>query len=188
MNMKNDKFIVIPSIRMVKDLSYALTLHNDYVLLSEIHIGNLKSFVDMCHKANKKVVVNAELIGGLNLDKIGIHLLKNLYSVDMVICSSTAKLNMIKGIGLETMHRVTLMDSKSLDDSLKALADSKCDFIEVRPGFYGLKFIEQIKKAKNVPVFLGGFVENIEMIAAAKKAGVIGITTSAKELWRLTTK
>lgn len=185
MDTKDNKFLIIPSIRMIKDLAHALTLNNEYILLSEAHIGNLKSLVDMCHKANKKVVVNAELIGGLNLDKIGINLLKKLYNVDTVICSSTAKLNMIKGVGLETIHRVTLMDSKSFDSSLKALADSKCDAIEVRPGIYGLKFIDQIKQVKDVPMFLGGFIEDIEMIDNAKQAGFLGITTSCKDLWNI---
>lgn len=188
MNIKSNKFTIIPSIRMIKDLSYALSLNNEYVLLSEIHIGNLKSFVDMCHKANKKVVVNAELIGGLNLDKIGIKLLKKLYCVDMVICANTAKLNMIKSVELETMQRITLMDSKSLDDSLKSLTDSKCDLIEVRPAIYGLKFIDKIRQIKDVPIFLGGFVEKLEMIDAAKKVGIVGVTTSCKDLWGSKTK
>lgn len=188
MNTKDNKFIIIPSIRMIKDLSHALTFNNEYILLSESHIGNLKSLVDMCHKANKKVVVNAELIGGLNLDKIGINLLKKLYHVDIVICASTAKLNMIKSVGLQTIHRVTLMDSKSFDNSLKALADSKCDAIEVRPGVYGLKFINKIKQARDVPMFLGGFIEDVEMIDKAKEAGFVGITTSCKDLWTIKTK
>lgn len=188
MNEKNNEFSIIPSIRMIKDLSYALTLKNEYILLSEAHIGNLKSLVDTCHKANKKAIVNVELIGGLNLDKTGIHLLKKLYQVDMVICSSTAKLNMMKSIGLKTIQRITLMDSKSFDTSAKAIVDSKCDLIEVRPGVYGLKYRDKFKKIKDVPMILGGFVEDELLVEEAKKAGFIGVTTSCKDLWHMKTK
>ena len=188
MNEKKNEFLMIPSIRIIKDLSYALTLKTEYILLSEAHIGNLKSLVDTCHKANKKVIVNVELIGGLNLDKTGINFLKKLYQVDMVICSSTAKLNMMKSVGLETVQRITLMDSKSFDTSAKAIADSKCDLIEVRPGIYGVKFMDKLRKIKDVPMILGGFVEDEQLVNEAMKAGFIGVTTSCKDLWNMKIK
>jgi Glycerol-3-phosphate responsive antiterminator (mRNA-binding) len=188
MNIKDNKFLIIPSVRMNKDLAYALTLDNPYVLLSETHIGNLKSLTDMCHKANKQVIVNVELIGGLNLDKIGINLLKQLYKVDGVIGSSTSKINMLKDIGLKTIQRITLMDSKSFDTSLKSITDSKCDAIEIRPCIYGLKFGEKIKKVKNVPLLLGGFIDDVDMIHKVKEAGFAGVTTSCKSLWNMKTK
>lgn len=188
MNTKDNKFLIIPSVRMNKNMSYALSLNNDYILLSESHIGNLKLLVDMCHKANKKAIVNAELIGGLNLDRIGINLLKQLYKVDGVIGANTPKINMMKDIGLMTIQRVTLMDSKSFDTSLKLISNSKCDAIEIRPCIYGLKFSNEIKKIKNVPLLLGGFIDDEDMIYKAKKAGFKGVTTSCKSLWSIKTK
>jgi len=183
MNIVENGFLIIPSVRMIKDLAYALTLDNPYVLLSETHIGNLRSLADMCHKANKKVIVNVELIGGLNLDKIGILFLKQLYKVDVVIGASTSKINMVNNIGLDTIQRITLMDSKSFDTSLKSIADSRCAAIEIRPCIYGLKFVEIIKKAKNVPLLLGGFIDDVDMLHKAKEAGFVGVTTSCKALW-----
>ncbi|MCB2362488.1 glycerol-3-phosphate responsive antiterminator [Clostridium estertheticum] len=185
MEIKANEFLIIPSVRMIKDLAYALTLDNQYILLSEAHIGNLRSITDMCHKANKKVIVNLELIGGLNLDKIGILFLKQLYKVDVVIGASTAKINMVSNIGLDTIQRITLMDSKSFDTSLKSIAGSKCSAIEIRPCIYGLKFIEKIRKVKNVPLLLGGFIDDGDMIHKAKEAGFVGATTSCKALWNM---
>ena len=188
MNVKENEFLIIPSVRMIKDLAYALTLDNPYILLSETHIGNLRSLADMCHKANKKVIVNLELIGGLNLDKIGILFLKQLYKVDVVIGASTSKINMLNNIGVDTIQRITLMDSKSFDTSLKSIPGSKCAAIEIRPCIYGIKFIEKIRKVKNVPLFLGGFIDDVDMIHKAKEAGFVGATTSCKSLWDMKTK
>ncbi|MBP2032171.1 glycerol uptake operon antiterminator [Clostridium algifaecis] len=188
MNSEDNRFLIIPSVRMNKNVSYALSLDNEYILLSETHIGNLKCLVDKCHKANKKAIVNAELIGGLNLDKIGINLLKQLYKVDGVIGANTPKMNMMKEIGLMTIQRITLMDSKAFDTSLRLISNSKCDAIEIRPCIYGLKFGDEIKKVKNVPLLLGGFIDNEDMIYKAKEAGFRGVTTSCKSLWNIKTK
>lgn len=188
MEIGENKFYVIPSVRINKNIAYALSLDNEYVLLSEAHIGNLGPMVSKCHKNGKKVIVNAELIGGLNLDKTGINMLKKMYKVDGVISANTPKANMMKDIGLFTIQRVTLMDSKSLDTSLKLISTSKCDAIEIRPYLYGLKFSDEIKKARNVPIFLGGFIDEINMALKARERGFAGITTSCMSLWDIKTK
>ncbi|GIN86190.1 glycerol uptake operon antiterminator [Heyndrickxia sporothermodurans] len=188
MNNWRDSFHIIPSIRRVRDLSYALTLNTDYILLSETHIGNLKTMVGMCHKANKKVIVNMELVGGLNTDKVGIKLLNQLFNVDIVIGSGSSKVNMAKSLGLTTIHRVTLMDSKSLDTAIKSIGESKTDLIELRPGIYGIKYINTIKQILDVPMILGGFVDNKDILNTAREAGFSGVATSSKDLWKLTTK
>jgi len=111
-----------------------------------------------------------------------------LYKVDVVIGASTSKINMMNNIGVDTIQRITLMDSKSFDTSLKSIPGSKCAAIEIRPCIYGIKFIEKIRKVKNVPLFLGGFIDDVDMIHKAKEAGFVGATTSCKSLWDMKTK
>lgn len=101
-------FQVIPSIRKLSYLEEAIANSNEYVLLSQSHIGNLKDLTKHCHSAGKKVMVNAELVGGLGNDKIAYQMLKKMYQVDAVIESSVIKINMIKKMNLEAIWRVSL--------------------------------------------------------------------------------
>lgn len=184
MIITNDQFYVIPSIREIRHLKHALTLHSDFILLSECHIGNLKNMVQMCHKAGKKVIVNMELVGGLSLDKIGIKLLKQFFNVDIVIGSSPSKINMGKSVGLTTIQLITLLDSKSLETSNKLLSESKADIVDIRPGILGVKFLDTFKMNHNGPFLTGGFVDDFESIKAAKRAGFNGVSTSNRALWK----
>lgn len=184
----SNEFNIIPSIRKIKELEYSLKLKNEYILLSDVHIGNLKILVDMCHKANKKAMVNMDLIGGLALDKAGIGLIRKLFNVDIVIGSNVAKINMAKSMGMKVIHRVILMDSRSFDSALKSIENSKADAIEVIPSYYGLKFMDKIKAAKDVPLILGGFIDNTAIIKEAAEKGFSGITVSDKEIWNMNLK
>lgn len=181
----NKKFNIIPSIRRIKELEYSLKLSNEYILLSDVHIGNLKGLVDLCHKANKYAAVNMDLISGLALDKVGISLLKNLYKVDIVIGSNVSKINMAKSMGMKVIHRVILMDSKSLDSAFKSIESSKADAIEVIPSYYGIKFAEDIKQIRDVPLILGGFIDDADIIKTAYSKGFWGVTVSDKEMWNI---
>ena len=133
---------IIPSIRKLSYLDEALNSSGEYILLSQSHIGNLKYLTNQCHAAGKKVMVNAELVGGLGNDKVAYQMLEKMYQVDAVIESSIAKVNMMKNMKLETVWRVTLMDSLSVETALKYLESVRCDMIELRSGIYALKHME----------------------------------------------
>lgn len=179
------KFHIIPSITNLKQLSYALTLDNEYILLSETHIGNLKSLVDLCHKSNKKVIVNMDLIGGLATDTVGIKLLKQKFKVNGAIARGTSKINLANNAGLTTIQHIILEDSLSLNASLNFVERTKASMVELRPAYHGLKYIERFKEVRNTRYLLSGFIDNENLIYKAKAAGVYGITTSSKELWNL---
>ena len=77
------------------------------------------------------------------------------------------------------------MDSLSLDLGMKTLEDSKCDAVELRPGIYALKYIKYFKQVYKGPYYLGGFVNNQEILKNAYDAGFKGVTTSTRELWSI---
>ena len=73
-------FRIIPSVREMKYLKYALSLENEYIQPTGAHIGSLQQWITLCHQAGKKVVVNHELIGGLGNDKMAFQMLKQIVS------------------------------------------------------------------------------------------------------------
>ncbi|WP_026894392.1 glycerol-3-phosphate responsive antiterminator [Clostridiisalibacter paucivorans] len=180
-----EQFTIVPSIRMLKDLDYVLESSLPVVLLSEVHIGNLKSLVQRCHNKNKKVLVNVDLIGGFSPDKIGVKLLVDLFKVDGIFTSNIITINMCKSVGLFTIQRFFLMDSKAVDSSLKSLKKSQADAIELLPSPLVPEFFNKIVKKKDIPILAGGFVNDVNSVKEFKKLGLKGMTTSCKDIWKL---
>ena len=65
--------------------------------------------------------MNHELIGGIGNDRVAFEMLKKLYRVDGVIGSNVSKLNQMQHMGLETIFRISLIDSHSVEMALRSL-------------------------------------------------------------------
>ncbi|WP_243125403.1 MULTISPECIES: glycerol-3-phosphate responsive antiterminator [Clostridium] len=183
-----DKFKIIPSIRRLKELNVALNSKPDILLLSEVHIGNLPALTSMCHEKNKLVLVNIDMIGGISGDQMGIKLLKDLFKVDGVMSASTMKVNIAKSLGLYTIQRFFLIDSRSYETSLKSLKTSKVDAIEVLPAPMAPHFVKEIRNVKDIPLLAGGFIKDKDTLNSIREAGFDGVTTSERNLWSIENK
>ncbi len=177
-------FHVIPSVRDMRYLNQALKNREEWLLLSNIHIGNLKSVTAVCHKAGKKVMVNHELIGGLGADRMACQMLKNHYQVDAVMGSSNRKLAMMSKEGLITIRRIALIDSLAVDQLFSTLGDTHCNMIELRPAYYAIRTLERFQKEHPGCYMAAGFIDTEEMLENVKKAGFSGAMTSCVSLWR----
>lgn len=177
-------FEIIPSVLKLKDFDGAVNSELHIILLTDVNIGNLRSLVNMCHQKNKIVFVNIDLVGGLSNDQMGIKLLKNLFKVDGITSSNSMNVNFSKSIGLYTIQRFFLIDSRSLRSGLNVLKTTKSDAIEILPGPLAIRFKNLIKGVKDVHLIGGGFLNNKESIAKIYKAGFSGITTSERSLWK----
>ena len=177
------EFLIIPSIRDVKHLKYTQEAQCAKVLLSNAHIGNLKQLTENCHKNKQKVIVNHELIGGLGNDRIAFEMLKKLYRVDGVIGSNVSKLNQIQHMGLETIFRISLIDSHSVEMALRSLKGVNFTAVELRPYYHAVEFLPMFKEVFSGKFFAGGFINTEEKIKICQKAGFDGIMTSTKNLW-----
>lgn len=182
--MLNEKFAVIPSIREMKHFEYALSIPGEYVLLSTVaHIGNLQLLTERCHQANKKVLVNHELIGGLGADSIAFEMLKKLYQVDVVIGMNPQKVNKMKEVGLSVTLRIPLMDSVSIDSALRMIKATQAEAIELRPSICALDFLPLFRRQYKGKIFTCGFVNSEKMLRQLYDAGFDGVMTSTRELW-----
>lgn len=176
-------FTIIPSVRRLRDFDYALKSYSNIVFLSEVHIGNLGPLVKRLQNSGKLAFVNADLIGGFDADPIGIKLLKDLFHVDGIISSNSRVINISKSIELYTIQRFFLIDSRGLDSGLKALKTSRSDAVEILPGALSIKFKDEVRKVKDVPLLGGGFIKDKATILNIYNSGFMGVTTSQKELW-----
>lgn len=176
-------FNIIPSVRRFGDLQRALKSEQQTILLTEADIVNLKDLVDMVHKAGKKAWINLELLGGFGRDQKGMKLLKNYYGVDGVMSTDSTKLTMTRRLGLTSLQRFFIVDSRALDTTMKILENSKVDGAEILPAHTAIQFINTLRENTDIPLLAGGFVETPEMIETIREAGFSGMTTSKSSLW-----
>lgn len=178
------KFHVIPAVRSLRYFTEALNTEEEWVLTSNCaHIGNLQSLSQKCHDANKKIIVNHEIVGGLGTDKTAFEFLKKMYRVDCVMGFQNIRLGMIKNEGMKTIQRITLSDSFALEQASKSLQLSRADAIELRPAYYAAEFLDYFKQIKDCCYIAGGFIDSKEMVDTMYRAGFNGITTSNTKLW-----
>ncbi|MEY0232906.1 glycerol-3-phosphate responsive antiterminator [Providencia manganoxydans] len=185
MNLNNT---IIPSVRNYKYFERALASHSEYILLPDADIGNLQSMIGKCHKAGKKVLVHLELLGGFKPDQAGVTVLKNFYKVDGVISSNFTALRYAKKEGLETIFRVLLVDSRSLEQASNMVKNYSVDVdaIELLPAEYACTCFDLLKRSfnqANTQFIAGGFVKRKYLVEKIFYTGFNGITTSEHTLW-----
>jgi len=104
--------------------------------------------------------------------------------VDGIISTKNNQIRRAKQLGLITVQRFFLLDSRTLTNIYKQFSNKDIDFVEVLPG--GMpKVLENINKNGTKPLITGGFIYDKEDIINALKAGVAGISTSNTSLWNL---
>ncbi len=177
---------IIPSVRRLKDLELAVQGRSDFVLLSEVHIGNLEPLATRCTQAGKKVLVQADLIGGFKADRDGVKLLRNMFHVDGVLSQSAHVVSAAKKAKLLAVQRVFILDSRSLDRSLTALGESRPDGIEVLPGSLASRYFDLFDQwGESAALIAGGMVRTSEEAEELFDLGYEAITSSTTDLWRM---
>ncbi|SDY06803.1 glycerol-3-phosphate responsive antiterminator [Eubacterium barkeri] len=178
-----DTFQIIPSIRRLGDLADALASDRHIILLTDADIANLPALVQKVHQAGKKAWINMELLGGFGRDQAGIKLLKNYFKVDGVMSTDSAKLGIAKRVGLTTIQRFLIGDSRAYDTSLRLLRSVKTDAAEILPAAVAQEILPDLRKVTDMPLLAGGFIHSAKEIDALQKSGFEGLTISKKKYW-----
>lgn len=179
----NKTFTVVPSIRRLGDLEQALAGECPVILLTGADIVSLKTLSDKVHAAGKRALINMELLGGFGRDQTGIKLLKNYYHVDGVMSTDSKRLGMARGVGLYTIQRFMLTDSKALDTTLRILKTSPAQAAELLPAMAALPVVKQLRAVTDMPLLAGGFIRTQADLDRLAGAGFNGVTTSGKQFF-----
>lgn len=181
-----EKQWLIPAVRTIKD--YESLVNNpafDVLILLDSHIAQLQSLVKLARDRNKQVIVHADLVHGLKSDEHGAQFLCQVIRPAGLISTHTQVVTMAKKSGLLGIQRIFLLDSHALATSYRILQSSKPDIVEVLPGVVTAA-IQEIRERTGLPVLAGGFIRTAQDVKLALDAGASAITTSNRELWKLT--
>ena len=123
-----------------------------------------------------------DLIQGMRADEYATEYVCQTYKPFGIISTKGNVIVKAKQNDVVTVQRLFLIDSTSLEKSIKHIERAKPDYIEVLPGIVP-KYIQQVKERTGIPVFAGGLIETREEVQAALDAGASVITTSNRKLW-----
>ncbi|MVO99069.1 glycerol-3-phosphate responsive antiterminator [Paenibacillus lutrae] len=175
---------VITSLMNAEELPALLQTSSNIVFILKSDIFMIESIVEKIREAGKLSFVHFDLIDGIGKDKAGVAYMAEKIGIDGIV---TTKNNIIaegKKYGLITVQRLFVFDSVSLDNGIRMTKSSQPDAIEVLPGMVCSRIMKRIRSEVDVPVIAGGLMTDLEDFNEALRSGVIGISTSSKELWK----
>ncbi|ERJ11632.1 glycerol-3-phosphate responsive antiterminator [Haloplasma contractile] len=178
---------LIPVLKGIRDCERIDQYKDDYIILMDIHISQLKHCCKLIKNNGKKIIIHLDLIKGLKSDDSAVDFLVNDYDVDGIISVKSSVIDKVKKMNKIAIQRIFIIDTQSYNKSLKLIKASKPDYIELLPGCL-FKMITRIKENLNVEVIAGGLIETADEYKQAIKSGATSITTSKKELLNLAKK
>jgi glycerol uptake operon antiterminator len=175
---------VITTMFNAEELPMILETGSNIVFILKSDIFIIESIVEKIREAGKLSFVHFDLVEGIGKDKMGIAYLAEKVGIDGIVTTKNSIILEAKRFGLLTVQRLFVFDSVSLENGIKMTKGSQPDAIEVLPGMVCQRIMDRIRKEVDVPVIAGGLMIDINDFNAALKSGVIGISTSSRELWR----
>lgn len=185
MNRIKELLAISPIIAAAKDKeSVRLATRSDCDVVFTLYgsICDIGEIVKEIKSAGKVCFVHADLVEGLALKETAARFIKENTEADGVISTKPAVIKAAKELGLMTIHRCFLLDSKSLDSCLKQLSAVGADCVEILPGVMP-KIIKKVTAATKVPVIAGGLIADKEDAITALDAGADGISTTCQAVW-----
>lgn len=173
---------ILPAARKIKDFEKLMGTSFEYVVLLDSHVASLQTLADMARAHGKKLLLHADLIGGLKNDEAAAEYLCQIIRPAGVISTRASVIQKTKQNGLIAIQRLFLLDTIALEKSYVLLERSKPDYIEVLPGVIPHMIGEVLRRAE-IPVFAGGLIRTAEDVENALAAGASAVTTSKRELW-----
>ena len=137
--------------------------------------------IKTAHEAQKKIFIHVDLAEGVGRDKSGITLLKKM-GIDGIISTKVNLIKLAREIGLCTVQRFFIVDSKSIHTTVEAVKASRPDMIEIMPATV-CKVITKLAGELDIPIIAGGLIETQGEVAAALLSGASAVSTGKNELW-----
>jgi len=175
---------VIATVRSEEDIRAAIDSQVSAIFLLHCDIFNIQQRVEMVKNSGKHVFIHIDLLEGLGRDQKSVEYIAATVKPDGIISTKTPQIKHAKDMGLFTIQRFFLVDSQSLDQTIKTARASMPDMVELMPAAMP-HVIKKICGVLEFPVIAGGLIESKEDIMDVLNAGALGVSTGRQELWKL---
>ncbi len=173
-----------PVIAAVSDsqFSEALVSSAEVIFYLEANLFTLSQRIDDAHRSGKRIFIHMDLAEGLGRDRTALEYLA-FAKADGIISTKAQLIRIARDLGLITIQRFFILDSKGLGSIQEMLATTKPDLIEILPGIVP-KIIRRFADI-DTPVIAGGLIETKAEITQALSSGAFAVSTSRQALWEL---
>ncbi|ABR30480.1 glycerol-3-phosphate responsive antiterminator [Thermosipho melanesiensis BI429] len=175
---------IVPAIRDLKFVEKIVQIPVSSVFLLEGDIFNTQNATQKLKENGKKVFVHIDLINGLGRDEASVKLVKEFVCADGIITTRSNLIVFANRIGLMTVQRIFLIDSKAVETGIQQIKKHKANFVEVLPGLIP-DMIRFIKQSVEQPIISGGLVSTENQVKKILAAGAIAVSTSKENLWNI---
>ena len=171
---------IIAAVKRADEVNDALVSACSTVFLLCGNIFNLKGIVQRAKEKDKLIFLHTDLIEGFSRDAIALRYLAQEICPDGII--STKNSRTAQELGLMTVQRLFIVDSLSIQTTVKASSLIHPDTVEILPGIMP-RITKQLAARLDVPMIVGGLISEADDVIKALDSGAIGVSTSDKELW-----
>lgn len=175
---------VIMAVKNNKDLERALETDNRIVFVLYGNIETLPQIVKKIKSKNKVAIVHEDLIEGLSSSYMANHFIKRYTEADGIITTRPQNASHAMKMGLFTVLRFFLLDSLSYESMKETIKHVSCDCIEILPGIMP-KINKEVSKRTSIPIVAGGLIRDKEDVIDNLNAGVIAISSSSYDVWKM---
>ena len=179
-NLFNNKQIIAAT-RTDEEFHDALQSETEIIFDLCADILSLTKKIKAAHDGGKRLFIHIDLAEGVGRDKSGIMLLKKM-GIDGIISTKVSLIKLAREVGLHTVQRFFIVDSKSVHTTIEAVKSSRPDMIEIMPATVG-KVITRLAGELSTPIIAGGLIETHSEVASALLSGATAVSTGAKTLW-----
>ncbi|MBT1247311.1 MULTISPECIES: glycerol-3-phosphate responsive antiterminator [unclassified Thermosipho (in: thermotogales)] len=173
---------IVPAIRDLRAVERIIPTPVSSVFLLEGDIFKIKNATKILKESGKIVFVHLDLVSGLGRDEASVKLVKEFVGADGIITTRSNLIVIASKLGLMTVQRIFLIDSKAVETGIQQIKKHKVNFVEVLPGLIP-EFIKYIKENIEQPIISGGLVSKKNQVKKILDAGAIAVSTSKEELW-----
>lgn len=152
-----------------------------FILYGEV--STIGGIVEKIKEAGKMAVVHMDLVAGLSGKIEAVDFISTYTKADGIISTRIEQVRHAKELGLSTIYRIFLIDSKVLDKLGNRIGES-ADIVEILPGLMP-KMITKLSKELRMPIIAGGLISDKEDVMAALKAGAIAISSTNEKVWEM---
>lgn len=175
---------VIAAVKDDKQLETAIKAECSVIFLLFGDILNIASLCDRVRSSGKHVIVHIDLINGLSSREIAADFIAGTTKADGIISTKPAIIRRAKELGLFTILRVFVIDSKALSNLEREVEMSRPDVVEILPGVMP-DVISAICSSCTTPIVAGGLISSKKDILAALSAGAVAVSTTHEESWTM---
>ena len=138
--------------------------------------------IRQAHEAGRYVLVHLDLAEGIGRDRAGLMYLAQA-GADGIISTRAQMIQIAKELGMLTVQRFFLLDSKGIESIDEMLRHTSPHLIELMPGV----ICKSIRRFGNgsIPVIAGGLIETKTEVFDALGCGATAVSTGRKDLWYL---